>query len=43
MRHVVRVRNRNTQQMFVRKPEENGPLGISRRQWEDNIKIHLIN
>jgi len=42
MRHVARVRKRNTQQIFVRKPKENGTLGISRRQWGDNIKIYLI-
>jgi hypothetical protein len=42
MRRVARVRKRNTQQIFVKKPEENGTLGISRRQWGDNIKIYLI-
>jgi len=42
-RHVARVSKRNTQQFFfVRNPEENGSLGISRRQREDNIKIHPI-
>jgi len=42
MRHVARVRKRNTQQIFVRKPEENGTLGMPRRQWGDNIKIYFI-
>jgi hypothetical protein len=26
---------------LVRKPEEKGPLGRSRRRWEDNIKMDL--
>jgi hypothetical protein len=25
----------------VDKPEGNGPIGKSKRRWEDNIKLHL--
>jgi hypothetical protein len=27
--------------VLVGKPEGKRPLGISRRRWEDNIKVHL--
>ena len=43
MRHVARVRKRNTQKIFVKKPGKNGSLGISLGQWEDNIKMYFIN
>jgi hypothetical protein len=43
MRHVASVRKINTQQIFERKPEENGSFDIHvyRPQWEDNIKMYL--
>jgi hypothetical protein len=40
--HVARMREKmNAYRILVGKPEGNGPLGRSRRRWEDNIKMNL--
>jgi hypothetical protein len=40
--HVARMgQERNEYGVFVAKPEGKRPLGIPRRRWEENIKIHL--
>jgi hypothetical protein len=32
---------RGTYRILVERPEGRRPLGIPRRRWEDNIKMHL--
>jgi hypothetical protein len=40
--HVARIgERRGVYRVSVGKPEGKRPLGINRRRWEDNIKIHL--
>jgi hypothetical protein len=34
-------KGRGVYNVVVGKPEEKGPLGRSRRRWEDNIKMDL--
>jgi hypothetical protein len=41
-RHVARVGPiRNECQILVVQPEKKSPLGITRRRWEDNIKLNV--
>ncbi|KAJ4427596.1 hypothetical protein ANN_25244 [Periplaneta americana] len=40
--HVARMgESRNTHRVLVERPKGKGPLGRSRRRWEDNIKMDL--
>jgi hypothetical protein len=40
--HTARIENMRTEyKMLVGKPETKGPLGSSRRRWEDNIRMDL--
>ena len=40
--HVARmVAGRGVHRVLVGKPKGKRPLGIPRRRWEDNIKMHL--
>jgi hypothetical protein len=42
MGHVARiVERRGVYRVLVGKSEGKGPLGRSKRRWEDNIKMHL--
>jgi hypothetical protein len=35
-------KRRGVYRVLVRKPEEKRPLGTTRRRWEDNIKMDLL-
>jgi hypothetical protein len=35
------MRNRLTYKTLVRKPAGKRPLGMTRRRWKDNIRMHL--
>jgi hypothetical protein len=39
--HVAHGDKRDAYRILVRKPEENRPLGRSRNEWVDNIKMDL--
>jgi hypothetical protein len=39
--HVARIEEISSYKVLVENHEENRPLGIHRRRWEDNIKIGL--
>jgi hypothetical protein len=40
--HLARTgERRGVYRVLVGKPEGNGPVGRSRRRWEDNIKVNL--
>jgi hypothetical protein len=39
--YVAHMRVRNSQEMFLRKPEVKRPLRRRRRRWEENIKRYL--
>jgi len=40
--HVARMgERRGVYRVLVGKPERKGPPGISRRRWEDNMKVDL--
>jgi hypothetical protein len=42
LRHVAQMgEKRNTQRIFVGKPEGKRPLGIPRRRWVDYIEIGM--